>query len=83
VVIKQLKIKNKPVDRAPKRFAAGMGLVFTIAILSAGFFHFAILSNVLVVTLCVFAMLESFAAFCAGCYVYSAGKFLFNLFNAD
>jgi len=32
-VIKQLHIKNKPTDRAPKRFAAGVGLVFTISIL--------------------------------------------------
>src|ERR1700744_6067267 len=32
-IIKQLKIKNKPVDRAPKRFAAGVGMVFMAAIL--------------------------------------------------
>ena len=34
-VVKQLKIKNKPTDRAPKRFAAGVGLIFTIGILVA------------------------------------------------
>src|ERR1700743_553267 len=38
-LIKQLKIKNKPVDRAPKRFAAGVGLVFNAAILITIFFH--------------------------------------------
>ena len=33
--IKLLKINHKPVDRAPKRFAAGVGLVFSTAILIA------------------------------------------------
>src|ERR1700744_2146697 len=37
-LIKQLKIKNKPVDRAPKRFAAGVGLVFSLTILVAASF---------------------------------------------
>jgi hypothetical protein len=76
-VIKQLKIKTKPVDRAPKRFAAAMGLVFTIAILLTAFLHFVVLANILTVILCCFATLESFAGFCAGCYVYSAKKMLF------
>lgn len=76
-VIKQLKIKNKPVDRAPKRFAAMVGLVFTAAILVLAYFHFTVFSESLTVILCVFAALESFAGFCAGCYVYSAGKLLF------
>lgn len=38
-VIKQLSIKNKPTDRAPKRFAAGVGLVFTGGILILTFLH--------------------------------------------
>jgi hypothetical protein len=76
-IIKQLKIKPKPVDRAPKRFAAIMGLVFTISILLLAFLHFIVLANILTVILCCFATLESFAGFCAGCYVYSAGKLLF------
>lgn len=76
-VIKQLKVKTKLVDRAPKRFAAIMGTVFTLAILSLYLLHFIVLSNVLTVVLCCFAALESFAGFCAGCYIYSAGKFLF------
>lgn len=73
---KQLKIKNKPVDRAPKRFAAAMGLVFTTGILLLGFLPFAILCNILTAMLCVFAALESLVGFCAGCYVYAAGKML-------
>ena len=38
-VIKQLNIKNKPTDRAPKRFAAGVGLIFTVVILVLTLLH--------------------------------------------
>jgi len=79
-VIKQLKIKNKPVDRAPKRFAAGMGLTFNLIILTLIILHFALAANVLTIILCCFAALESFAGFCAGCYVYFAGKSVLKLF---
>lgn len=79
-VIKQLKIKNKPVDRAPKRFAAWVGLVFSAAILISFFSHQIIIVTSLVVVLSFFAFLESFFGFCAGCYVYSIGKSVINLF---
>lgn len=71
VVIKQFNIKNKPVDRAPKRFAAGVGVIFTVGILILTFM--ALNTTVLIVTsaLLLFAFLESFVGFCAGCYVYS------------
>ncbi len=70
-VINLFKIKNKPVDRAPKRFAAGVGLVFTIGILILTLLKQD--TGVLIVTsvLLLFAFLESFVGFCAGCYVYS------------
>lgn len=70
-VIKQLKIKNKPTDRAPKRFAAGVGLVFTAGILILALLHLSTLTIVVTIVLVIFAFLESFIGFCAGCYVYS------------
>ena len=76
-IIKQLKIKNKPVDRAPKRFAAGVGLIFSLAILIAGYFQQQLIVYALSGVLIFFAFLESFLGFCAGCYVYSAGKMIF------
>jgi hypothetical protein len=76
-VIKQLNIKNKPVDRAPKRFAAIIGLVFTAAILIALALHLNITNITLVGVLLLFAFLESFFGFCAGCHVYSIGNKLF------
>jgi len=63
--------KAKPVDRAPKRFAAFVGLAFSLAItiaLLAGLLAFA---RIMLAILIVFAALESLAGFCAGCYVYT------------
>lgn len=80
-LIKQLKIKNKPVDRAPKRFAAMVGLVFTAAILIVVLLNDATVAISLALVLSCFALLEAFFAFCAGCHVYSIGKILANKFN--
>jgi hypothetical protein len=71
VVVSMFKIKNKPTDRAPKRFAAGTGLVFTILIIAATLLHLEVISIALTIVLVFFAALESFVGFCAGCYVYS------------
>jgi hypothetical protein len=71
VVIRLLKIKNKPTDRAPKRFAAGVGLLFTIGMLLVTLLHLTIITVVVTAVLLFFAFLESFVGFCAGCYVYS------------
>jgi hypothetical protein len=70
-VIKQLNIKNKPTDRAPKKFAAGVGFVFTIGILILTLSHNSILTIVVTSVLLLFAFLESFLGLCAGCYVYT------------
>ena len=70
-IIKQLHIKNKPTDRAPKRFAAGVGLLFTVAILILTLSHLPLYTNIVVSVLLFFAFLESFVGFCAGCYVYT------------
>jgi len=76
-LIKQLKIKNKPVDRAPKRFAAGVGLLFSLAILVSIYFQQPTIVYILSGILLFFAFLEAFLSFCAGCYVYSFGKIIF------
>ena len=77
-MIKQLKIGNKPTDRAPKRFAAGVGLIFTIGILILILFHLGVPCIIATIVLLVFAFLESFVGFCAGCYVYSLLRKVYN-----
>lgn len=67
-LIKIFKAPFKPVYYPPKRFAARIGLVFSLCILG---FHVLgwnafLLSSVLM----FFAFLESVFGFCAGCYVY-------------
>ncbi|WP_420150777.1 DUF4395 domain-containing protein [Spirosoma sp.] len=68
-VVRVLDFPVRLVDQAPKRFAAGVGLIFSITLLivqAVGLNTF-----VLAGILAVFAALESLAGFCAGCYVYT------------
>ena len=70
-LVKQLKIANKPIDQAPKRFAAGVGFVLSVLV---GLFLLADFIKavfVLSIVFASFAFLESFLSFCAGCYVYT------------
>ena len=62
-VIKQLKIKAKPVDRAPKRFAAMVGVLFAVAILISIILELQIVAFSLATILTFFAFLESFFRF--------------------
>ncbi len=68
-VVNVLHFPVQLIDQAPKRFAAGVGLVFSTTILTLYFLgiNTLILTGVLV----VFASLESLAGICAGCYVYT------------
>lgn len=82
VLVKQLSLPHKPVDRAPKRFAARIGLIMNIAIL---IFHFAGYSKVAISfsgMIVLFSFLESVFAFCAGCYIYTFWKQMQNRVTA-
>jgi len=70
-IVKQFKIPNKPIDQAPKRFAAGMGFVLSalvVILLIAGYMKTVF---ALTIVFAGFAFLESFLSFCAGCYIYT------------
>lgn len=71
-IIKWLKIGHKPVDRAPKRFAAWVGCVFSIGIMVLSLLSFFAAAQIAAGVLILFAVLESFFGFCAGCYIYTA-----------
>jgi len=71
LLIKQAGIKARLVDRAPKRFAAMIGLVFLILILALFIIKLNVLAQALTSVLLLFASLEAFSGFCAGCHVYS------------
>lgn len=77
-IIKVFSLGFKPVDQGPKRFAAGIGLTFSLALLLAHLTGYPTLALVLIATLTLFSFLEGFLSFCAGCYVYT---FLINTFK--
>lgn len=69
LVVKGLNLGQKPIFYPPKRFAARIGLGFSISILALQLLGAStfLLSGVLG----FFAALESLAGICAGCYVYN------------
>ena len=68
-LVKALHLPYKGTDQAPKRFAARIGLAFSLLILGL---HLADVSTLVpTATLALFAALESIMGFCAGCYVYT------------
>jgi hypothetical protein len=70
-------IKNKPVDAAPKKFAAKLGFIMSAVITILYFLGFVSLSIYIAYPLVLFASLESFAAICVGCYIYDYTQRLF------
>lgn len=70
-IVKQLKISNKPIDQAPKRFAAGVGFVLSAAVIFLLIIQFSKTALALTIIFAGFAFLESFLSFCAGCYAYT------------
>ncbi len=71
LVSTQLNLPKKPIDAAPKKFAAGVGFAFAISIAVAQFFLFANTAYAIGSVLLVCALLESFFAYCVGCVVYT------------
>jgi hypothetical protein len=64
--------RSRIVPGPPKRFAQGIGLVFTCGAALAWIFGAQLLSYVLIVSLVAAATLESIFAVCLGCIVYNA-----------
>ena len=58
------------VSGAPKRFAQGVGLAFTTAATVAWVLGTPVVAVGLLAVLLVFASLEAFVGFCAGCFVF-------------
>lgn len=59
------------IDKAPKMFAARVGLLLTFVTAAASLFGLQLLAVVTGTTLVVFAFLECGLNFCAGCWVYT------------
>ncbi len=70
-ISKSLKLPKKFIYAAPKRFAALVGFIFSIAITLTLIFNLNFLFYTLSSTLIVCAVLESVFSICVACYLYS------------
>jgi hypothetical protein len=66
-----LKLEPIIIPAAPKKFAAGLGVVFSSLISIALIFNWSLISMILGSLLIFCASLEGFFGVCIGCYVYS------------
>lgn len=64
-------LSEKIGDAAPKKFAAGIGFVFALAIAALQLSHFYLAANLAAAALLFCASLEAFAAYCLGCVIYT------------
>lgn len=65
-----LRLPDRPIDRAPKLFAARVGLLFALASALLALLH-APSALVVACTLMGFALLEAVLNICVGCLVYT------------
>jgi hypothetical protein len=70
-IVNTIGIGNRPIDQAPKRFAAQLGFVFSSLLLTFTLFSLPEPGYVTAGILTLFSFLESALGFCAGCQVYT------------
>lgn len=71
VVSKALSLKSKMVDKAPKIFAARLGLVFSTLLFTTALLQLKSAALTIVVLFGVCALLEFAIGFCVGCLIYT------------
>ena len=76
LLVPRLNFKEKLVPGPPKRFAQGIGLIFSLFTAITFLINLNSISIILISTLILFAALEAFMGFCAGCKVF---KLLMNI----
>lgn len=69
-IAKLTHLQPKPIFAAPKKFAAAIGFVFSLAASILLVFHFTKAAYVLSGILVLFAFLEAAFKICVGCYIY-------------
>lgn len=78
---KTLKLLDTKIDKAPKIFAARVGFLFSLAVISLYYLGLVKTATAVSLILLFFAMLESFLNFCFGCVVYT--YIILPLFNRN
>ena len=75
-ILDLLNIKPKPIGAAPKRFAARMGLLFVVILLSLLFINCFIGYQIIFILFFIAVSLEAFFKFCIGCKIYTLLSYL-------
>ena len=75
-LVPKLNFQEKLVPGPPKRFAQGVGLIFSLSTVVTFVFGFVNFSIILISVLTLFACLEAFMGFCAGCKVFKILMYL-------
>jgi len=70
-LVRFLHLGKKPIDKAPKIFAARLGFVMTLAIAILFFMKLYTASMIVAGILVLFATLEFAFGICAGCFIYT------------
>lgn len=70
-VVPVFNLSHIPTNLKAKQFAAGIGFMMTIVVLGLYTAQEVLLAQSLLGVLAVFAFLESFFGFCAGCKIYN------------
>ena len=76
LIFHRLNFKEKLIQVHPKRFAQGIGLIFSLFTAITFVVNLNSISIILISILILFAALEAFIGFCAGCKVF---KLLMNI----
>ena len=75
-LVPKLNFQEKLVPGPPKRFAQGVGLIFSLSTVVTFVFGFVNFSIILISVLTLFACLEALIGFCAGCKVFKILMYL-------
>jgi hypothetical protein len=70
-ILKALRVAPRGVDAGPKRFAARIGLLFSVALLVLTQFDQDVVTQVVAAILVVCAALEALLGFCLGCQMWT------------
>ncbi len=69
-IVRQLKLEPVRIFAAPKKFAAAIGTLFSLAVFLLFYFNFDTYAYTVGGVLAFFAFLEGAFKICVGCYVY-------------
>ena len=69
--VQPFSLSIRPIDAAPKKFAALIGFIFSIIITISLLIKWVYVTDISIIILIICSGLEAFAGYCVGCKVYT------------